>query len=55
MLKSVHNMKNKLKYLILSLGLFLAVAPAIVSRDLPVTTIGGRESYFYDVKKGVKK
>ena len=46
-------MKNKLKYLILSLGLFLAVAPAIVSRDLPVTTIGGRECYVYEVKKGV--
>ncbi|MDE6085986.1 MAG: LysM domain-containing protein, partial [Muribaculaceae bacterium] len=46
-------MKYKLKHLILSLGLFLAVSPVLSARDLPVTTIGGRECYVYEVKKGV--
>ncbi len=46
------NMKYLLKYWAVSLIMVLGCWSVVTARDLPVTVIGDRECYVYDVKKG---
>ena len=40
------------RYFVITLIFGLLAPFSLVARDLPVTTVGGRECYIYDVKKG---